>query len=121
MNREILESLDLVGRAKVVGYLPLRTISDVLDIHLNDLKRRYKARSLNVRVFSEKYTCIKSGAFFVYDNIMLENNIRQFEKTLSSLDWSPVPVHIIRRIARNWYNADHPIMPFIRSLYGEAL
>ena len=119
MNREILESLDLVGHSKAVGYLPLRTITDFIKTPLKELKESYRRKNLNIRVFSERDTCIKSGAFFVYDKIMMEHAISAFQTTITNLNWSPVPIYIIGRIARNWYDADHPVMPFVRALYGD--
>jgi hypothetical protein len=116
----LLESLDKVGDSKAVGYLPRHTVIDILDMTSTDVLSMYGSKGLLVVEFKESETCIKGGAFFVYDAAMIAKLIFKYECILAVNRWPLDPNKIIKKIAKKWYPERHPAMPFIRALYGDS-
>ena len=58
----ILSSLTQVGPAKPIGYLPLYTIRDILQMDPYALAQDAKTRGLSSTLFGPNQCCIKSGA-----------------------------------------------------------
>lgn len=123
VDRQILNniqaSLDQVGKTKAVGYLPIYTITKVLNDTINARIGPLVKRGLKVRVFGEEETCIKSGALFVYNHDMVLTIIEKYKVEIASRNWNPSPEFIIERIACEWFESTTPIMEFIRDLYND--
>jgi hypothetical protein len=123
LDRQVLDRIlslfEDVGRTKAVGYLPIYTINDVLKETIDRRAEALTARGLNVRVFNEGETCIKSGAVFAYDSEMMSRIIDKHRDALANKDWAPAPDYVVNRISIEWYEQDDPIMPFIRDLYND--
>ncbi|QGM97939.1 hypothetical protein [Methylocystis parvus] len=114
-----MRSLDDVGQGKAVGYLPLATLKNVLRISADKIRESCEARGLNVKIFDEDSSCIKSGAIFVYDTGLVRGIIDRFDQDILARGWSGDVESIIERIAIEWYCENDPAMPFIKALYGE--
>jgi hypothetical protein len=119
-RRQAMDSLDQVGAAKSVGYLPLRTITSNLGQDIEQLKSHYEGAGLQVKIFPPEATCIYSGAFFVYDRRQVEQAIEKFKSQIARSEWrsDPDPEYVIDQIAANWFEEDHPIRELISFLYG---
>jgi hypothetical protein len=115
----ILSSFEDIGGAKAVGYLPIYTINDVLKESIVSRVEGLTARGLSVRVFNEGETCIKSGAVFAYEPEMVSRIIDKHQAALLDKSWAPTPAYVINQIAKEWYEENDPIMPFIRDLYND--
>jgi hypothetical protein len=115
----VLSSLEEVGKTKAVGYLPLQTISNVLRESIDELVARFSRRGLDVKIFGERETCIKSGAMFVYHPGMVKQLVETHKAALLQKHWALAPDEVISEISREWFEPSDPIMPFIRDLYND--
>ncbi|RXT48226.1 hypothetical protein B6S44_24495 [Bosea sp. Tri-44] len=117
----VLENLSLVGPAKAVGYLPLRTVAEVLGLNVEDLITQAMARGLRAISIGPHHCCIKSGALYVFDAAALEAVLRVGSATLDQVEAPTDPEMFVRFIARDWFAPDHPIMPIIRAAFADHL
>jgi len=119
IRRNILSSLDRVGHGKVVGYLPLRTITKVLGLSVKDLLSDAAARVLSAAKFCPRQCCIKSGALYVYDKPRLDRLLEANRSIISACDWPQDADAFVREIARNWLDAGHPLLPIVREAFAD--
>lgn len=119
IKREIMSSVDEVGVSKAVGYLPLKTVRDMLGLDINLLTKAFESKYLHVKIFEETQTCINSGAFFVYDHAAFDKTINLFAEEIVRKGWRPEVESVLDQVANRWFDGDDHIMPFIRALYGE--
>lgn len=115
---EIMRSLTSVGISKAVGYLPLNTIINVLGYNVDILKSHFISSGLEVNIMNENECCIYSGAFFVYDEIMVRFIATEHSLLLKQMNFNSDPIEIIRLISSFWYEIDDPIMQLIDKLYS---
>jgi hypothetical protein len=66
-RQTLLRCLAEVGPSKPVGYLPLRTIKDFVQLSPKAVAAAATARGLATAQFGPNTCCIKSGALYVYD------------------------------------------------------
>ena len=117
----ILCSLEDVGSRKSVGYLPLYTIERFIKGYtLEILQTRYSERGLYSEVFGPDKAVIKSGAFFVYDREMMQQVIAKHVDAINAEAWPLDAQLIIHRIASQWLDTDHPLMPFVNELFADS-
>ena len=115
----ILSSLTQVGPAKPIGYLPLYTIRDVLQMDPYALAQDAKARGLSSTLFGPNQCCIKSGALYVFDKHSLESLMRSSTAILVATGWPLDPDQFVARIAREWIDHAHSIAPVIKRAFGD--
>jgi hypothetical protein len=115
----ILRSLTQVGPAKPIGYLPLRTIRDVLQMDPHALAHQAEANGLSAVLFGPDQCCIKSGALYVFDRRSLETLMQSSRSILSGNRWPLDPDQFVARIAREWIDPTHSVTPVIRRAFGE--
>jgi hypothetical protein len=115
----ILSSLTQVGPAKPIGYLPLYTIRDILRIEPNALACDAEARGLSTAPLGPDQCCIKSGALYVFDRKSLEHMMQSSRHILSPSRWPLDPEQFVARIAREWIDQAHPVVPVIRRAFGD--
>jgi hypothetical protein len=118
-RKYVMESLTGVGHRKAVGYLPLRTITCVLESSMESVQRELAVRGLRTISLDETEACIKSGALFAFSEPMLLKEIAKFRAEIERRGWQAEPTFVVRRIAEEWFGEDDPIMPFIKAVYGE--
>ncbi|MBX9910704.1 MAG: hypothetical protein K2Z25_18600 [Beijerinckiaceae bacterium] len=114
-----MSSLDRVGHDKVVGYLPLRTITKVLGLSVRDLMSEAAVRGLSTTKFGPRVCCIKSGALYVYDKPRLERLLEANRSIFSACDWPQDADAFVREIARNWLDADHALLPIVQEAFAD--
>ncbi len=115
----VLESLTLVGAGKAIGYLPLRTIRQVLGLKVEDVVADARARGLQAIAFGPRDCCIKTGALYLYDPSALEHLLRTSSVTLERSGFPVDTEMFVRTIARDWLEQDHPVMPIIRAAFAD--
>lgn len=115
----VLESLTLVGPAKAVGYLPLRTVTQMLGLNVDDIITQATARGLRAISIGPRHCSIKSGALYVFDPVALEAVLRTGSAALEQINAPTDPEMFVRFIAREWFVPDHPIMPIIRTAFAD--
>ena len=115
----ILRSLTQVGSAKPIGYLPLYTIRDVLQMDAHALAREAEANGRSAVLFGPDQCCIRSGALYVFDRLSLATLIQSSSSILSENRWPLDPNQFVARIAREWIDQTHPVAPVIQRAFGE--
>lgn len=115
----VLESLTLVGPAKAVGYLPLQTVTQVLGLKVEDITAQAVNRGLRAIAIGPHHCCIKSGALYVFDEVALKAVLRVGAATLEQLKAPAEAEMFVRFIARDWFVAEHPLMPIIRAAFAD--
>lgn len=115
----ILSSLIQVGPSKPIGYLPLYTIRDVLQMDPDTLCRDAEAKGLSAALFGPDQCCIKSGALYIFDRQSLEHLMQSSRPILSASLWPLDPDQFVARIAREWIDPAHPVASVIKRVFGE--
>jgi len=62
---------------------------------------------------------MKSGAVYAYSYKDLDNVLKDNHAILSEHGWPDSPVDFVRRIAAEWLDEEHPIMPVIMKAFGD--
>jgi hypothetical protein len=117
-QRDILRSVTDVGRSKPVGYLPLATIRDVLQLDPKVVADAATARGLVAAQFGPEVCCIKSGALYVYHREALANILKVRTDAISMAGLPSDPDRFIAVIAATWFEEDHPARPIIAAAFG---
>src|SRR5215475_15344561 len=97
-RNSILSSLTQVGPTKPVGYLPLYTIRDVLQMDPYALVQDARVNGLSATMFGPDQCCIKSGALYVFDRQSLERLLRSSKLIVSASRWPLDPDQFVARI-----------------------
>ncbi len=115
----VLESLTRVGPEKAVGYLPLSTVQNLLELDVDDVIAGAIARGLKALRLEEGDCCVRSGALYLYDPAALERVLGLAETTLMELGFPIDAEGFVRAIARDWLPYDHPAVPIIRAAFAD--
>lgn len=119
--REVRRSLESVGPAKPVGYLPFDTIRWLYQTEPEVLSEFHIQRGLAALVLDEDDCCIGSGALYVYDTTALDRVLARNSRLLAGLKLPTLPEPFVRYIAMNWLDESHLAMPVIREAFGDTL
>lgn len=115
----LLRSLNRVGPAKPVGYLPLNTVKDLVNVEV--VMANAAARGLAAAQFGPENCCIRSGALYVYDRQALRRLLRNHADLLAAANMPLDPDHFIARIAAVWLEPSHPVHSIIAQAFGDAI
>jgi hypothetical protein len=115
----IRHSLSLVGPKKVVGYLPLYTIRDILHARPEDLIEEAKSRGLCAIVLGPDRCCIKSGALYTYHRTGLQRLLEASTGALRASGLSADPDRFIEQIGSVWFEPNEPAWAVIKAAFGE--
>jgi hypothetical protein len=117
-RQALLRSLTEVGPTKPVGYLPLHTINNFVQLSPEAVAATATARGLATAQFGPDTCCIGSGALYVYDREALANLLRARADLISAAGLPLDPDLFVSCIATVWFAADHPVRPIIASAFG---
>jgi len=131
MNDRALESLpedmkDVLRRHtkldanKVVSYLPLSTIENVMRISLGTYTAIIESNRGSYIVFGENECRISSGAVYAFLPEELSGILKANKDILTSASIPCEPWAFIRTIADTWFEDGAAIMPLIKKLFGEG-
>lgn len=118
--RRILDNHLRVGPEKPVSYLPINTINKVIGIEVAKYESLISESGSKSLVFSPEDCCIKSGAVYAYHESGLRNILESNKNILLDNNWPSDPVGFITRMADEWLENESPIMPVIRSAFGDT-
>nr|WP_294547368.1 hypothetical protein [uncultured Rhodopila sp.] len=118
--RRILENHLRVGPEKPVSYLPINTINRVIGIEVTKYESLISKSGSKSLVFGPEVCCIKSGAVYAYHESSLRNILESNKHILLDNDWPSDPVGFITRMADEWLENESPIMPVIKSAFGDT-
>ncbi len=119
-RKRIMVSITGVGLRKPIGYLPLNTITNVLEISADTLADDARSRGLAAVTLTPDRCCINSGALYVYDYDALAELLLAFAETLSGCGLSTNPDEFVLQIAANWLDSSHAARPIIAAAFAEA-
>ena len=118
----IMSSLTQVGPAKPVGYLPLHTIRNILQLEPCAIERDAEAKGLQTTLFEPGQCCIESGALYIFDRSSLDRLLRSSSAILSANHWPENPESFVARVASEWIDDPrHPVTRVIRLAFGERV
>jgi hypothetical protein len=118
----ILSSLTQVGPTKPIGYLPLQTIRDILQVEPRTIEQEAEAKGLSTALFRPGQCCIRSGALYLFDRSSLERLLRSSSPILSANDWPEEPDSFVKRVASEWIDDQrHPVTRVIKLAFGERV
>jgi hypothetical protein len=118
-RQQIFGSLDTVGNAKPLGYLPLRTVEKHLSMNICDVVSSFEGRGLKAKAFSPDECCINTGALYVYDPVALQSVLNGAQAVLERNGWPVVAESFVDCVAKSWIEPSHPVHPVIRQAFGD--
>ncbi|SDR64238.1 hypothetical protein SAMN05519103_09566 [Rhizobiales bacterium GAS113] len=118
-RQTLLRSLTEVGPSKPVGYLPLYTIKDFVQLTPEAVAAAATARGLATAQFGPKVCRIKSGALYVYHREALANLLQARAEPISAAGLPLDPDRFVAYIAAVWFGEDHPAHPIIATVFGD--
>ena len=104
---------------KVVSYLPLNTIENVMRISIDTYTSAIKYNGGSYLVFRENECCISSGAVFAYLPEELSEVLRINGDILARAGIPGEPTEFIRVIAGTWFEPAAIITPLLKELFGD--
>jgi hypothetical protein len=115
----LLRSLTEVGPSKPVGYLPLYTIEEFVQLTPEAVAAAATARGLTTAQFGPAACCIKSGALYVYDREALASLLQERADAIFAAGLPLDPDRFVAHIATVWFEKDHPSYPIIVTVFGD--
>lgn len=105
--QDMLDDLYNVGKLKMLGYLPLRTLTDICKKNVDELKQELNEKGLFVQIFRPDECNVFSGAMYVADLNQLQNFLSAHDqkKILDSENWPHDAILFINQVAT--VNAEH--------------
>ena len=119
-RQALLRSRTEVGPTKPVGYLPLYTIEEFVQLTPEAVAAAATARDLATAQFGPAACCIKSGALYVYDRKALASLLEESADAIIAAGVPSDPDHFVAHIATVWFDKDHPAHPIIARAFGES-
>ncbi|MCY6383085.1 hypothetical protein [Hoeflea prorocentri] len=110
-----------LGRDKCVSYLPINTINNVLNKTTEAMCQQAMRANLKCMVFDDGSCWVKGGAVYFYSESELSGLIRKHRNLLDSLGWEANCEDVVAKIAAEYFEADHAVMPFIVEAFGDDL
>jgi hypothetical protein len=111
--------LSLVGPKKLVGYLPLYTIRDILQVRAEDLIEEARSRGLCAVVLGPDRCCIKSGALYAYHRAGLQRLLDVSTGPLRASGLSADPDLFVEQIGSVWFERSEPAWAVIEAAFDE--
>jgi hypothetical protein len=119
-RRSIFGNLAEVGGAKPLGYLPLATIKNHLDLDADALADSFVKQGLKAKVFQPNECCIKSGALYVFDPPVPQQVLDAASVVLENSSWPTDAELFVNQVAKIWVDQNQPVYAVIRRAFGEA-
>lgn len=119
-KRQLLAGLVNPGSQKLISYLPMQTIVEFMQMEMVEIEDQAKSQNRAVISFDAEHCCIHSGAAYVYDQAGLDDLLRLNSDLLASMGWAQDAEAFVRRIAHEWLEAKHPMIPVIRLAFGDG-
>ena len=119
-RRFLLRSLTDVGVSKPIGYLPLYTIKDFVQLSPETVAAAATARGLATAQFGAQECCIKSGALYVYHRAALANLLQAQADTVVAAGIPLDPDRFVAHIAAVWFDVEHPAHTIIKAAFADG-
>lgn len=113
-----MDDLEMVGKGKLLGYLPLDTIRS-MGVDPFVLEKRYRARGLYTKIFLDGSCHVGSGALYVANLQLLGEQIRMHESILRRNKWPATTVGFIDYVATVNVSPLSDLYNFISEVFRE--
>jgi hypothetical protein len=120
VRQSVFGSLAAVGCAKPLGYLPLATIGNYLELNLDEWIRSLEKQGLKTKVFEAGECCIRSGALYAFDPLALQDVLSAASDVLENCSWPTIAESFVQQVAKIWVDPSHPAYAVIRRAFGEV-
>ncbi|HEV2571663.1 hypothetical protein [Methylocella sp. CPCC 101449] len=117
-RQALLSSLTDVGPSKLIGYLPLYTIKDFLQMVPETIATSFTNQGLAAAQFGPEKCCIKSGALYIYDRTRLREFLQAQVNAISAAGLPLDPDQFVEHIALVWFEEDHPAHSIIAATFN---
>jgi hypothetical protein len=114
-----LESHIKLGEKKPVSYLPIKTIVDVIGMTVSEYQTKVSAEGNKSIYVSPDDCCILSGIVYAYNERALIQVLERHHDLLVDQGWPLDSDLFLRRLASEWLDEQNPIMPVVKSAFGD--
>lgn len=116
-----LDDLLLVGKSKLLGYLPLSTIIDLCGKDPLNLQEELNRNGLSTRLFTHEECGVGSGALYAWDNAKLSAllSLPGNEATLLEAEWPTDPAEFVDRVANDFAEGSGPLYDLIAIAFND--
>jgi hypothetical protein len=104
---------------KVVSYLPLNTIENVIGISVGVYTSIIENNGGSYLIFGENECCISSGAVYAFLPKALKEILKINKHILTVVGVPCEPTGFIRAIADTWFENETSITPLLKELFGD--
>jgi hypothetical protein len=108
-----------LGPLKPVSYLPIRTIESVLGLNVGEYRGMIEQAGFRCLVMPAGESCIASGSVHAYSEFALADVLNAHATALSEHGWPNSPEAFVRRIAAEWLEDGHPVLPIVQIAFGD--
>ena len=114
----ILNAHRRLGPHKPVSYLPIRTIESVLGRSVGEYRMMIEQAGFSCLVTPANESCIASGSVHAYSEFALADILSAHATALSEHGWPSSSEAFVGRIATEWLEDGHPVLPVVRIAFG---
>jgi hypothetical protein len=118
--KRILAAHLILGPEKPLSYLPNKTIENMIGIKVVEYVAMIEKSGFAAVALSDQECCIDSGAVYAYSCQHLDSILIGNQSLLLSHGWPVASVDFIRRLAAEWLEEGHPLLPAIERAFGES-
>jgi hypothetical protein len=115
----ILNAHRRLGPHKPVSYLPIRTIESVLGLSVGEYRAMIEQAGFRCLVIPANESCIASGSVHAYSEFALADVLSAHATALSEHGWPTSSEAFVRRIAAEWLEDGHPVLPIVQIAFGD--
>jgi hypothetical protein len=119
-QRQRLEFHLGLGPQKAISYLPIKTVEKILGLSLLEYVSMVESAGDKAIVLGVDECCIDSGAVYAYSPNDLRVILKDAESLLLGHGWPASPVDFIRKLAAEWLDQDNPVLPIVRTAFGDG-
>ena len=109
-----------VGAQKPLSFLPLNTIENVLGMTTREYQMLVSRAGNDSILLDENSCCIKSGAIYAFNEKYLDEVLKESVELLTKLHLPIRSRDFIEKIASEWFDESHAILPVIRKAFGDV-
>ena len=106
--------------SKIVSYLPLNTIENVMGIPIDIYTYIIESNGGRYLIFNEDECCISSGAVYAFLPKELDEILKINKNILSVATIPCESTGFIRAIADTWFETETSIRQLLKELFGDA-
>ena len=119
-TKDMLRRHTKLNADKVVSYLPLNTIENVLGMSLETYISIIENNGGSYLIFRENECCISSGAVYAFLPEELGEILKRNKDVLGMVGIPSEPTKFIRAISGTWFESGTNIIPLLKKLFDDT-